>query len=97
MDFGARWTHLECATEPVERASLSGCLHLYVAPGKVRHPAAQPEASRFLAHEPPETDSLDPTGDAHVKGGHGCCSQPCVPKSGTKRTGATSEIRTLAP
>ena len=96
-DLRSRGSHLERATEPFERAPFPARSHLDLPAGQVRDPAAQSEPPRLLAHEPPKADALHASGDPDVKRAHVCCSQPWVPKRGTKRTGAMSEIRTSVP
>src|SRR5690348_17040215 len=70
FDVRSRRSHLERAPQPLERGRLSACLDLDLAAGAVGHPAAQAEATGFLAREPAEADSLHTTVNAHVQARH---------------------------
>src|SRR5689334_10404821 len=93
----ARRAHLECAAQPLERRALAAGAHFDFPARQVHHPAAEAEPAGLFTNEPAKADALHPAADPDVQHVHDCCSQPWVPNRGTKRTGATSEIRTSPP
>src|SRR5687767_1961238 len=86
VHHGARRPAMQLLLEELELAVLSRRDHFDGAVREIPHPAAETEPPGLLTHEPAKPDPLHESGDSDVQLAHSS-RQPCVPMSGTKRTG----------
>src|SRR5688572_6059912 len=108
FDRSASRSLLELSAEQLQLFLISGCSYLNAPIRKIANPTRKPETPGALAHEPTKTNPLDHATDSNVQLAHSrlpppplplppSSRHPCVPRSGTKRTGRMLSRTSASP